>query len=552
MVDQNEVYLKIKITYKDKIMELKLKELTTLDKIKDKVLETFRIPPNKKDCIYFSYQDEEGDINPLEENDDLFELSTEQSNDSYVLELALYIGDNLEESKKGFQDYILSHRNLKTTENKLITSKDSSNIDKSKVYESILLNQNSNENINENINENKNENILSENKDNNIKIESDVEQLKNELYKKEKENEELRKKIEEMKKIKIEKLEQEMKEIKNRKEKKRKIREEKNKKLELINKNKGKIEKHKKEIENLKLNIISNIFKNHINDDIMPLFEEKIKNYKNIFENIINNLDNNKLDNIKVQINKKILEINEINKNVNNKINSQLKNNLEKIKDDIEIIKKKIIKKKENINNNNKDININSNNNIINNNDNRNFKNNNNQIYNKVIINKEDNNPQNYKNNKNLNISNKDLEKKNSDKNLNNDIKNTLINSFKEYLNYFFFQLNIKDINENEKLKIEQYYYELKKNSENVYPASIISNFYHGKVIPLIQKNHLSEKIQKIYYSKQKFLTNIFSNLEKQNDINNSRDNKNLNPYNYNKEKNFPRYPKNNLYFNYK
>ena len=116
MVDQNEVYLKINITYQDQTLELKLKELITLDKIKDKVLEKFRIPPNKKDCIYFSYQDEEGDINPLEENDNLFELSTEQSNNSYILELALYIGDNLEESKKDFQDYILSHRNLKNTE----------------------------------------------------------------------------------------------------------------------------------------------------------------------------------------------------------------------------------------------------------------------------------------------------------------------------------------------------------------------------------------------------------------------------------------------------
>ena len=272
-------------------MELKLKELTTLDTIKDKVLETFRIPPNKKDCIYFSYQDEEGDINPLEENDDLFELSTEQSNDLYVLELDLYIGDNLEESKKDFQDYILSHRNLKTTENKIIASKDSSNIDKSKVYENILLNQNSNENINENnrenINENNNENNkgnnLSDNKEINIKNESIVEQLKNELYKKEKENEELRKKIEEMKKIKIEKLEQEIKEIKNRKVKKRKIREEKNQKLELINKNKGKIEKHKNEIENLKVNIIANIFKKHITDDMIPIFKEKIKNNKKYF-----------------------------------------------------------------------------------------------------------------------------------------------------------------------------------------------------------------------------------------------------------------------------
>ena len=129
-----------------------------------------------------------------------------------------------------------------------------------------------------------------------------------------------------------------------------------------------------------------------------------------------------------------------------------------------------------------------------------------------------------------MNISHKNLQKKDSDKNINNDIKNTLINSFKDYLYYFFFEFHLEDFNKNEESKIAQYYYELKKYSGIEYPASLITNYYHSKVITFIHKNKLNQKIQKIYYDKQKILVGIFSNLEKeQNNINNLKNNKNLN-----------------------
>ena len=129
-----------------------------------------------------------------------------------------------------------------------------------------------------------------------------------------------------------------------------------------------------------------------------------------------------------------------------------------------------------------------------------------------------------------MNISHKNLQKKDSDKNINNDIKNTLINSFKDYLHYFFFEFHLEDFNKNEESKIAQYYYELKKYSGIKYLASLITNYYHSKVITFIHKNKLNQKIQKIYYDKQKILVGIFSNLEKeQNNINNLKNNKNLN-----------------------
>ena len=98
MVDNNDVYLKIKITYENKIEEIMLKELKPIEDIKNFVMEKFKIKENIKNSLVFAYYDKEGDFCQLEETDNLFEISKELNDDLYVLELILILGESLSAS----------------------------------------------------------------------------------------------------------------------------------------------------------------------------------------------------------------------------------------------------------------------------------------------------------------------------------------------------------------------------------------------------------------------------------------------------------------------
>ena len=95
MVDNNDVYLKIKITYENKIEEIMLKELKPIEDIKILVMEKFKIKENIKNSLVFAYYDKEGDFCQLEETDNLFEISKELNDDLYVLDLILILGESL-------------------------------------------------------------------------------------------------------------------------------------------------------------------------------------------------------------------------------------------------------------------------------------------------------------------------------------------------------------------------------------------------------------------------------------------------------------------------
>ena len=185
MVDQEDVYLKIEVNYKGQKKEITTKEILTVDELKNKIMELYQIP-NTKNYLNLSYNDNEGLNNNIQDNDDIFDLATEKSNNTYILELNLNISNELSESIQ------------------IINPK---------------INQLNNDN---NINNNFDNNV-NNNKDNNNN---------NELKKIEKEAKDAK---EELKKFQIKELERQIQEIRNRREEKKKLKKEK-KIIELKNK----------------------------------------------------------------------------------------------------------------------------------------------------------------------------------------------------------------------------------------------------------------------------------------------------------------------------
>ena len=91
-MEQNDVTLKIIITYKNSSKELTLKEIITYEELKEKAIELFNINENQKDLLEFTYLDEDGDLNILcSEKDELINATKEINYENYLLELNLSI-----------------------------------------------------------------------------------------------------------------------------------------------------------------------------------------------------------------------------------------------------------------------------------------------------------------------------------------------------------------------------------------------------------------------------------------------------------------------------
>ena len=298
MVDKKEAILKININYEKEQKDIELTDLPSLKKLKKLAAEKFNISKNHIDTIYFEYYDEDGDLNLLEEENNLFEISNETSNDNiYNLKLNLNLGESCTSSR----------------------------IFESRIFKSQRIN------ISKSINK--------ENEDNNDKKYEDLK----------KENLELRKKIEEMKKI-IE-LEKEINEIKMKRERKKWDKEKKM--MELKINNLEKIKKLKNTKDNFILNKYINDLEKDLVDNIVPLLEKKIKSEMEAKNKIIEDVINAEMNNILAELNNKLEnkknEMINYNKTEISNILLENKKYFKNINDSIDSIKNKInIIKKDN------------------------------------------------------------------------------------------------------------------------------------------------------------------------------------------------------------
>ena len=502
MVDKNDVEVQIKLNYENNEKSIKLQEELPLDKLKDKAIELFGIPKDKKKYLTISYYDNEQDLNQLEENESIFDLAEEKTNNLYYVEL--FVENDLNESRRT-QNTIKSYESNKNddseTNNKYIKINEELNIELENIkkenekltntignYEKKIL-------ILENeLKNNKNENIqlkkLMDNKEREIHL------LKNEIYNVNsamknqnqnememiiKENEILKKKIEEMNKLRIKDLEREIEEVKKRKAEKKKLKEEK-KYMDLEISHNKEIENLKKIKDNLKINYhINNILK-EIQNNVINLIEQKLTKKDINFNDSIKNTEKQLLESINKIIDEQKKQIIELNSQDLNNYKLKIESNFKEIKEQIEIIEKEIKKFKENVST--KTLTIKTSNNMIK----ARINNNSNQ---KKDINQGkniDNNveQQIYCKKRSTDSDNKIINNNSSNNNTNE--KENKKNSFKNYIINFF--KSNKDYDDNDKKIIQKNLSDLKKLGVEDPFKEIVSGIYYK----IINKNEIIDK----------------------------------------------------------
>ena len=95
MVDQNDVFLEIKINYKGQSKEIKTANMLTIDEIKDEIEKKFGINKCDKNKLELFYKNKK-----IVENDNIFYLSEEKNEYLYFLEINLIYNDKTDELKK--------------------------------------------------------------------------------------------------------------------------------------------------------------------------------------------------------------------------------------------------------------------------------------------------------------------------------------------------------------------------------------------------------------------------------------------------------------------
>ena len=348
MVDKNDVEVQIKFNYENNEKSIKLQEELPYDKLKDKAIELFGIPKDKKNYLTISYYDNDQDLIQVEENDSIFDLADEKTNNLYYLEL--FVENDLTESRRT-QNTIKSYESNKNDDSEIINKNNQIIEDlNNKINNKEQENKNlkiENEKIKNEIKQikyeikqikNENEKIKNEYKilqdemiikknNENKNEEKENEKLKKIIESKNNENETLKKKIEEV--LKIRELEKEINEVRKRKEQKKKNKE--------IMEHMKTIEEYKQKLESLKI-------KKYINN-IIPIIENNILDIikQNItkLENNINNEVPNENDLNKIIEENKDKIIKYYKDDIKNKI-IEINNNLEKINNDIKLINNKI------------------------------------------------------------------------------------------------------------------------------------------------------------------------------------------------------------------
>ena len=126
-MEDNSIFLVIEVKYEEDVYEIKIEEAIKYEELVKRVIEHFNIDKDKKDFLEFKYIDEDGDLNILGYDNDMFDIAKENLNGEYSLKLDLFISgykNTKNELRKNLvQENII---NLKE-ENKIIEKGESNN-----------------------------------------------------------------------------------------------------------------------------------------------------------------------------------------------------------------------------------------------------------------------------------------------------------------------------------------------------------------------------------------------------------------------------------------
>jgi len=108
MVDQDDIYLDVKINYNNNQMTLKQKDLPSSDEVKNFIMKKLDIP-NTKDYLTLSYKDDKGSIQKIEDGENFFNYAQKKENnhkEEFILELDLKVDDKINKLKQFFKGEI--------------------------------------------------------------------------------------------------------------------------------------------------------------------------------------------------------------------------------------------------------------------------------------------------------------------------------------------------------------------------------------------------------------------------------------------------------------
>jgi len=90
-MEDNSIFLVIEVKYEEDVYEIKIEEAIKYEELVKRVIEHFNIDKDKKDFLEFKYIDEDGDLNILGYDNDMFDIAKENLNGEYSLKLDLFI-----------------------------------------------------------------------------------------------------------------------------------------------------------------------------------------------------------------------------------------------------------------------------------------------------------------------------------------------------------------------------------------------------------------------------------------------------------------------------
>ncbi len=91
-MNDNDFLLIIEINYDNKKLRKEVKEIINYNYLEEESIKFFNINKKKNECLEFTYLDVDGDINILsKEENDIFDVAKELSDDNYLIELNLFI-----------------------------------------------------------------------------------------------------------------------------------------------------------------------------------------------------------------------------------------------------------------------------------------------------------------------------------------------------------------------------------------------------------------------------------------------------------------------------
>ena len=146
-----DIFLTIKVIYKEEFYEIKTEKEIEYEEFVTNVMEHFKIEKNKREYLVFKYYDEDNDINILEKNTNILDISQENMNGEYFVKLQLLISKdknmkynsiikNISKNEDIFEEK--ADKNKKNIiENKDIKSESIEEIKKEYENKIILINQ---------------------------------------------------------------------------------------------------------------------------------------------------------------------------------------------------------------------------------------------------------------------------------------------------------------------------------------------------------------------------------------------------------------------------